>query len=398
MGTALVLAGALASAQTQLPAEPTPELPELPGRYVIVLDDDVRDPARVAGEMARVRGLEVGFVYNSALKGFSAIMSDEQVTRLRADGRVDHIEPDAVVKGAAPELPWGVDRVDADLSSTRAGNGSGAVMGVNAYVIDSGIADNPDLNVVDHVNFTGGQNTDCNGHGTHVAGTLAARDNRPSGGGLLDLPLLDDGERPKEVVVGVAPGAPLTGVKVLNCNNVGTLSGVIKGIDWVTANAKEPAVANLSLGGAASKALDDAVRKSASRGIFYSVAAGNDGKDACRYSPARAGAGTNNGIVTVAATNRSDTETSWSNYGPCVDIWAPGENILSTAKGGGTMIMSGTSMASPHVGGGGVLYRSTHPNAKPASVEAALKEAAGTSNEKSKDRRRPVKLENVARF
>ncbi len=236
--------------------------------------------------MARVRGLEVGFVYNSALKGFSAIMSDEQVTRLRADGRVDHIEPDAVVKGAAPELPWGVDRVDADLSSTRAGNGSGAVMGVNAYVIDSGIADNPDLNVVDHVNFTGGQNTDCNGHGTHVAGTLAARDNRPSGGGLLDLPLLDDGERPKEVVVGVAPGAPLTGVKVLNCNNVGTLSGVIKGIDWVTANAKEPAVANLSLGGAASKALDDAVRKSASRGIFYSVAAGNDGKDACRYSPA----------------------------------------------------------------------------------------------------------------
>ncbi len=102
--------------------------------------------------------------------------------------------------------------------------------------------------------------------------------------------------------------------------------------------------------------------------------------------------------MTVAATNRSDTETSWSNYGPCVDIWAPGENILSTAKGGGTMIMSGTSMASPHVGGGGVLYRSTHPNAKPASVEAALKEAAGTSNEKSKDRRRPVKLENVARF
>ncbi len=399
MGTALVLAGALASAQTQLPAEPTLELPELPGRYVIVLDDDVRDPARVAGEMARVRGLEVGFVYNSALKGFSAIMSDEQVTRLRADGRVDHIEPDAVVKGAAPELPWGVDRVDADLSSTRAGNGAGTVKGVNAYVIDSGIANNPDLNLVNHVNFTGGQNSDCNGHGTHVAGTLAARDNRPSsdGGGLPDLPLLEDDEKPKEVVVGVAPGAPLIGVKVLNCKNVGTLSGVIKGIDWVTANAKRPAVANLSLIGAASKALDDAVRRSASRGIFYSVAAGNNGKDACKYSPARAGANTNNGIVTVAATDRYDRETSWSNYGSCVDIWAPGENILSTAKGGGTMIMSGTSMASPHVGGGGALYRSTHPNAKPSSVEAALKGATKTPTQRSKDRR-TIKLENVGRF
>jgi subtilisin family serine protease len=183
----------------------------------------------------------------------------------------------------------------------------------------------------------------------------------------------------------VAPGAPLTGVKVLNCNGSGTTSGVIAGVEWVTNNAKKPAIANMSLGGGVSSSLDTAVKNSANSGIFYALAAGNDGADACNKSPARAG--TNNGIMTVAATDSADKEASWSNYGRCVDIWAPGVSILSTKMGGGTTTKSGTSMASPHVGGGGTLYLSKSTSASPATVEGALKSAATTTANKSKDGR-----------
>jgi serine protease len=201
-----------------------------------------------------------------------------------------------------------------------------------------------------------------------VAGTVAARDNASD-------------------VVGVAPGAPLTGVKVLGCGGSGSNSGVIAGIDWVTANAVKPAVANMSLGGSVSQAVDDAVRRSAASGVFYALAAGNDGADACGHSPARAGAGTNNGIMTVAATDSADREASWSNYGSCVDIWAPGVSVLSTRKGGGTTTMSGTSMASPHGAGGGALYLSTNTGSSPAAVESALKSAAQATGTTSKDGR-----------
>jgi serine protease len=211
-----------------------------------------------------------------------------------------------------------------------------------------------------------------------VAGTVAARDNTSN-------------------VVGVAPGAPLTGVKVLSCSGSGSTSGVIKGVDWVTANAKKPAVANMSLGGSASTALDDAVRRSAASGVFYALAAGNSGANACNSSPARAGAGTDNGIMTVAATDSSDREASWSNYGNCVDIWAPGVSILSTRKGGGTTTMSGTSMASPHGAGGGALYLSSSTTATPATTEQALKSAALTTANKSKDGR-TITLLNVGPF
>ncbi|MFO7573296.1 MAG: S8 family serine peptidase, partial [Gaiellaceae bacterium] len=170
-------------------------------------------------------------------------------------------------------------------------------------------------------------------------------------------------------------------------------SGVIKGVDWVTANAKKPAIANMSLGGSVSAALDDAVKKSASSGVFYALAAGNSGADACNSSPARVGAGTNNGIMTVAATDSADKEASWSNYGSCVDIWAPGVSILSTKRGGGTTTMSGTSMASPHVGGGGALYLSSNTGASPTTVESALKGAATTvTANKSKDGRTITRL------
>jgi aqualysin 1 len=198
-------------------------------------------------------------------------------------------------------------------------------------------------------------------------------------------------------VVGVSPGAPLTAVKVLGCSGSGSTSGVIKGVDYVTANATEPAIANMSLGGSASKALDDAVTRSANSGVFYSLAAGNEGANACNSSPARVGAGTNNGIVTTAATSSSDQEASWSNYGKCVDIWAPGVSILSTKKGGGTTTMSGTSMASPHVGGAGALYLSSHTEASPATVETSIKGVAEATSSKSKDGRQ-IQLLDVATF
>jgi subtilisin family serine protease len=291
---------------------------------------------------------------------------------VRADERVKRVEPDETYHAASQTLPWGINKIDADTSSTKAGNGSGAVSNVNVYVIDSGIYNHTDLNVVKNVNFTAdGKPTDCFGHGTHVAGTVAAKDNASS-------------------VVGIAPGAPLTGVKVLGCDGSGTRANILKGVDWVTANAKKPAIANMSLSGPTSQTLDDAVRKSASSGVFYSIAAGNSGSKACNYSPARAGAGTNNGIATTAATDKYDREPSWSNYGSCVDIWAPGVQILSTWKKTRTdknpeKKLGGTSQAAAHVGGGAALYLSSHVDAGPSRVESVLKQAAKTTTNKSKN-------------
>ncbi|MDQ3862760.1 MAG: S8 family peptidase [Actinomycetota bacterium] len=359
-----------------------------PDRYIVVLKKGASEPGRAANEMARRYGLGVGFIYSHALEGFSATIPDGRLEKVRADERVDYVERDEVMSAVAQILPWGVDYVQADLSSTKAGNGSGAVSNVHAYVIDTGIdATHTDLNVVDHVNFTGdGNNYDCNGHGTHVAGTLAAKDNATD-------------------VVGVAPGAPLIGVKVLGCDATGSASTIIKGIDWVTANAKQPAVANVSLSGPADQSVDDAVRNSAASDILYSVAAGNNNQPACNYSPARAGRtktidGTwkkNNGIVTTAATNDKNGEWPSSNFGACVDLWAPGANILSTKLGGDTTTRSGTSMASPHVGGGGALYLHSYTTAKPSSVEGALKDAARRPGTKSGDGR-SILLENVGAF
>lgn len=319
------------------------------------------------------QGFRADHVFSHAIRGFSARLTTRQIQALETDPNVVLIEPDGTMTAVAQTLPWGIDRIDADVSSTLAGNGSGAIA-VNAYVIDSGVDfEHTDLNVVGHVNFAGGPNTDCNGHGTHVGGTIAAIDNAQD-------------------VVGVAPGAPLTGVKVLGCGGSGSTSGVIKGVDWVTANAKKPAVANMSLGGGLSNALDAAVQNSASSGVFYALAAGNEGTDACTKSPARAGAGTNNGIITVAATDSAEREASWSNFGSCVDIWAPGVSILSTRKGGRTTTMSGTSMASPHAAGGGALYLSLDPSASPALVESRLVGSAVSTSTRSKDGRAIIRL------
>ena len=348
-------------------------------RYIVVLRDNVPGPGQVANEHARAHGASVGFVYRHAIKGYSAAIPENRLAALKDDPRVAYVEPDGTAYASAQTLPWGIDKIDADTSSTLAGNGSVTGSNVNAYIIDSGIdTAHPDLNVVRHVNFAGGKDTDCNGHGTHVAGTVAAKDNATH-------------------VVGVAPDAPLTGVKVLGCSGSGSWSGVIAGIDWVTNNAVKPAVANMSLGGGANKAVDDAVRSSAGSGVFYALAAGNESVNACNRSPARAGAGTNNGIATVAATDSADKEASWSNYGSCVDIWAPGVGILSTKKGGGTTTMSGTSMASPHGAGGAALYLSSNAAASPSTVEGALKSAATTTANKSEDGR-TITREDVGGF
>jgi aqualysin 1 len=372
-----------------------------PDRYIVVLKEGASDPGRAADGMARRYGLGVGFVYGHALKGFSATIPGGRLEKVRADERVDYVERDMTMSIVAQRLPWGVDRIQADLSSTVAGNGSGAVSNVRSYVIDTGIdKTHPDLNVINHVNCrtsalkceatVNKDNNDCNGHGTHVAGTLAAKDNASG-------------------VVGVAPGAPLIGVKVLGCGGSGLKTTIIEGIDWVTANAKKPAVANVSISGPASPSLDAAVRNSAAKGILYSIAAGNNGQPACNYSPARAGRtktpdGTwkeNNGIVTTAATDNKNgewrTSTESSNYGSCVDLWAPGAGILSTKRGGGTTTKSGTSMASPHVGGGGALYLRSHTSANPSSVEGALKAAARQPGTQSKNDS-PILLENVDTF
>lgn len=385
---AVALAMSLACAGIVLAQETTTPSPQqdpaghsIPDQYIVVLKEGVSDPTAVAQEHAQRYGARVLHTYQHALKGYAARIPDRRLDEVRTDSKVYFVEPDEMVYAEAQVLPWGIDRVQADLSSTRAGNGSGAVSHVHAYVIDSGIYRHADLNVVKHVNFTGdGKNTDCYGHGTHVAGTVAAKDNSRG-------------------VVGVAPGAPLTGVKVLGCSGTGALSGVIKGVDWVSAHARKPAIANMSLGAGPhpSKALDDAVRTSARSGVFYSVVAGNKGEDACLHSPARAGAGTNNGIATVAATDRSNREASFSNYGRCVDIWAPGVRILSTKLGGGTITMGGTSMAAPHVGGGGALYLSSHTRASSSTVESALTSNALRPGTRSKDSR-AILLENVKRF
>lgn len=286
--------------------------------------------------------------YSYSMSGFSAALTDRQLDRLQQDERVDYIEPDKIVMlsppkasasfwciyfgigcedtgGEAQETPYGINRVGG------VANGSG----LTAWVIDTGVdLDHDDLNVdtQNSASFVSGESTadDGNGHGTHVAGTIAAIDN--------DID-----------VVGVAAGATVVGVKVLNSSGSGTLSGVIAGIDYVAANAAAGDVANMSLGGGASQAIDDAVINAADQGIYFAVAAGNDGDDANNYSPARV---SNSNVWTISAIDSNDQFASFSNYGnPPVDYAAPGVDVKSLWKNNGVNTISGTSMASPHAAG-----------------------------------------------
>lgn len=330
--------------------------------------------------------IQANTAFGKVFKGMSARLTPAQLEALRRDPSVDMIEAEQNFSlNARPQTgggttsiqstPWGISKTRATESYTLAGNGVGVVSGVRAYVIDTGVdTKNADLNRPGHVNFVGDrQNTDCNGHGTHVAGTIAAYDNTSA-------------------VVGMAPGVPVYGVKVLDCNGSGTTTSVIKGIDWVAANAILPAVANMSLGGGASQMLDDAVRVAAGRGIVFAIAAGNSSANACNTSPARIGGGLTPGVLVTAATDSNDLEASFSNYGNCVDIWAPGVAIPSLKLGGGVVSLSGTSMASPHVGGAAALYWARHPTATHDSVTSTLRQMAQPTGTFSKDGRAIYRL------
>ena len=327
------------------------------GEYVVVLKAGLAPDAAAA--TARRLGADVRFVYRHALQGYGGTLTAAALAAARRDPDVALVEAAGTVRasGTQPSPPWGLDRVDQralPLSGgfTWASNGAG----VRAYVIDTGIR-------YTHADFGGravhgtdlsatpNGGVDCHGHGTHVAGTI--------GGSTY----------------GVAKGATLVGVRVLDCAGNAPVTNVIAAVDWVTADrltvgALSPAVANMSLGGGRFEALDLAVRGSILAGrISYAVAAGNEVQDACNVSPARAPE-----AMTIGATDSSDRAAGFSNWGGCVDWYAPGVSVTSAGRAGdsATATMSGTSMASPHVAGVAAQYLSTHPLALPSEVSAAL--------------------------
>ena len=302
----------------------------VPGHYIVTVADGVAGSA-----IASALSVRPTYVYTAALNGFAAQLTDGQVNALQRNPNVVRIEEDGVVHATATQTnpPWGLDRIDQrnlPLSATYTYNRTGA--GVNAYIIDTGIqANHPQFgtrarSVYDAL---GGTGADCNGHGTHVAGTIGAS------------------------TYGVAKAANLRGVRVLNCSGSGTWAQVISGMDWVTANHVKPAVANMSLGGGLNSSVNSAATRMANAGVFTAVAAGNSSANACSFSPASA-----SNVTTVAASDRTDLRASFSNYGSCVEVYAPGVSVLSTWINSGTNTISGTSMASPHVAGVGVLYKS----------------------------------------
>ncbi|HET7321953.1 MAG TPA: S8 family serine peptidase [Longimicrobiaceae bacterium] len=350
--------------------------------YIVWLRDDTRDVAAVARGLSTVNGAAVHFLYEHTIKGFAATLPPAAVAALRRNPQVKAISPDAIVT-AYTTASWGLDRVDErnlplDDSFTPFGQGAG----VNVYVLDGGI-------MSAHSDFGGRVTTgypdaydafrstsdpnyaeDCwaqdrnyslaiNGHGTHVAGTIGG------------------------ATYGVANGVHLTSIRVLKCDRSGTVSSITAGVDWIAAHHTDPAVVNASLGGNATVAdflpLEAAIRASVADGITYVVAAGNDTADACGVSPARMPE-----TITVGASNINDARASFSNYGSCVDIFAPGENITSAyplnSSGledvNGSAVMDGTSMAAPHVTGTAALYLSDHPSATPAQVRDYLLEEA----------------------
>lgn len=342
----------------------------VPGQYIVVLQpaelraaNDPNGQAVSAADFAAATvaayGGEILFTYEVALSGFAAQLPDAAVAELQANPNVAYLEPNRVVTLDATQSPatWGLDRIDQrslPLNNSYTYNATG--QGVHVYVIDTGV-------LAAHSEFSGrmgngytaindgrGSN-DCNGHGTHVAGTAAG------------------------TTWGVAKQATVHAVRVLNCSGSGTYAAIIAGVDWVTNNHVKPAVANMSLGGTASSSVDQAVSNSIAAGITYAVAAGNSGANACNYSPARTA-----NAITVGATTNSDARASYSNYGSCLDIFAPGSSITSAwyTSNTATNTISGTSMASPHVAGAAALYLQTNPSASPATVRSALVNNATT--------------------
>ena len=336
----------------------------IPNRYIVVYKDDAVTVATRGAINARALseghrrqfGADVKQVFEHALKGAVVVLDHASAQKLADDPAVAFVEQDRIVRLQATQTgaTWGLDRIDQNdlpLNSSYTYPTGGST--VHAYIIDTGV-------YTAHSNFggrigngydaIGGGTGDCQGHGTHVAGTVGS------------------------TTYGVAKSVVIHPVRVLGCDGSGSVSGIVAGFDWVRANHVKPAVANASLGGGASSAMDTAASNLVAAGVTTVVAAGNDNSNACNYSPARA-----SGVITVGSTDSSDNRSSFSNYGSCVEIYAPGSNITSTSRTGSTTSMSGTSMASPHVAGAAALYLAANPSATPSQVGSALINN-GTSN------------------
>ncbi len=309
--------------------------------------------ATIASQMAGLHGAQLRHSFSHALRGFVVQADARALASLLSDDRIAYVEEDGFVAASPTQSPatWGIDRTDQrDMPLNNSYTYNTTASNVHAYIIDTGVLGS-------HTEFSGrmgngfdavtsgGNATDCNGHGTHVAGTVGG------------------------TTYGIAKGVTIHAVRVLGCDGSGTNAGVISGMDWVAANHVKPAVANMSLGGGASTATDNAVAGMTNAGVTVAVAAGNDNADACNYSPARAAS-----AITVGSTTNTDARSSFSNFGTCLDIFAPGSSILSAwyTSSSATNTISGTSMASPHVAGVAALYLAANPSATPSQVTTAL--------------------------
>ncbi|GGK04239.1 hypothetical protein GCM10010123_37740 [Pilimelia anulata] len=330
----------------------------IPDRYIVTLADENSLVASSAADLARRYGGEIRYTYEHALRGFSVTMPERRARQLAADARVASVEQVGMahITETQNDPPsWGIDRIDQRALPLDKKYTYASSSGVTVYILDTGAR-------LTHKDFTGrissgrdfidndADASDCNGHGTHVAGTAAG------------------------TTFGVAKQAKIVAVRVLDCQGSGPWDTITKGVDWVTGNAAKPAVANMSLGGNGTQAaLESAVRKSIGAGVTYALAAGNNGGDACGFSPARE-------PLAITVGNSDPNDSRWtgspgpSNYGRCLDIFAPGRNIVSASHSSdtGSATMTGTSMASPHVAGAAALYLAANRDATPQQVREAL--------------------------